>query len=58
MHSALALDKKASKGAVRFVMLEKIGTCHPFGGEYCFEVPKNILDEALTWMIAQFGTQK
>jgi 3-dehydroquinate synthase len=55
MHSVLALDKKISKGVVRFVLLEKIGACHPFDGEYCFEVPKNILDEALIWMIAQFG---
>ncbi len=55
MHAALALDKKAAKGAVRFVLLEKIGACHPFGGEYCVEVPKNILDDALTQVITQFG---
>jgi 3-dehydroquinate synthase len=55
MHGALALDKKASQGTARFVLLEKLGACHPFGGEYCTAVPKNILDEALAWMVAQFG---
>lgn len=58
MHTALAMDKKASQGAARFVLLEKIGACHPFDGQYCCQVPKKILDEALAWMIAQFGTRK
>jgi 3-dehydroquinate synthase len=55
IHSAIALDKKASKGSARFVSLEKIGACNPFNDEYCLEVPKTILDEALAWMIVQFG---
>jgi 3-dehydroquinate synthase len=55
MQATLALDKKATKGSVRFVLLEKIGTCNPFDGEYCFAVPKDVLDDALNWMIAQFG---
>lgn len=58
MHSTLILDKKTAKGAVRFVLLENIGACHPFDGEYCAEVPKNVLDDALTWMIAQFGEKQ
>jgi 3-dehydroquinate synthase len=57
MHSTLALDKKASKGTARFVLLKKIGACHPFDGEYCLEVPQNILDEALTWMIAEYQSR-
>lgn len=55
MHATLTLDKKAAKGTVRFVLLEKIGACNPFDGEYCFAVPNNVLDDALNWMIAQFG---
>lgn len=55
LSSALALDKKASKGAVRFVLLDKIGACNPFDGEYCSEVPTEILNQALTWTIDQFG---
>jgi 3-dehydroquinate synthase len=55
IHAAILLDKKASKGSARFVLLENIGACNSFGGEYCVEVPKPILDEALAWMITQFG---
>ena len=55
MHTAIALDKKAAGGAVRFVILEKIGICHPFSGEYCCEIPKAVLDAALDWMIGNFG---
>jgi 3-dehydroquinate synthase len=51
MHDALTLDKKTEHGKPRFVLLEKLGVCCPFGGEYCTEVPKNILDEALNWML-------
>jgi 3-dehydroquinate synthase len=50
LHSALELDKKAAQGSPRFVLLEKIGACHPFGGEYCTEVPMKTLDEALEQM--------
>jgi 3-dehydroquinate synthase len=58
LYLALARDKKSLKGTVRFVLLENIGTCHPFNGDYCVEVPKQILDEALTWMIAQFSGER
>ncbi len=51
IHSALAFDKKALKNGVRFVLLEKIGGCHPFDGQYCCEIPKDLLDDALAWMI-------
>jgi 3-dehydroquinate synthase len=50
IHSTLTLDKKAVKNAARFVLLEKIGRCFPFGGEYCCEVPKDLFDDAFTWM--------
>jgi 3-dehydroquinate synthase len=55
MNTAFALDKKATGGAARFVILEKIGACHPFSGEYCCEIPKAVLDGALDWMIENFG---
>ena len=47
LHSALALDKKSVKALPRFVLLEKIGACHPFGGEYCSEIPIKLLDAAI-----------
>ena len=54
VRSAISLDKKSVHGAARFVLLEKIGACHPFDGRYCSEVPKSILDESLLWMHSQF----
>lgn len=55
MISALSHDKKAAKGAVRFVLLNKIGACEPFDGDYCTSVPAPLLNETLDWMIAQFS---
>lgn len=55
MRNALLSDKKTISGGTRFVLLEKIGACHPFSGEYCTPVPDDILDEALSWMISQFS---
>ena len=55
MRSALILDKKSACGAPRFVLLDKIGSCCPFAGEYCSEVPQKILEEALAWMTALFS---
>lgn len=54
MKEAFLLDKKGS----RFVLLERIGACAPFEGEYCTSIPESILDEALGWMISQFGARK
>jgi 3-dehydroquinate synthase len=48
--TGFALDKKAVKGSVRFVLLKEIGAAHPFEGEYCTEVPFPILEKALAWM--------
>lgn len=53
MKEALSLDKKTAKGAVRFVLLEKIGSCKSFDGEYCTSIPQKTLDEAMHWMFAQ-----
>jgi 3-dehydroquinate synthase len=55
MRSALLFDKKSAKGAARFVLLRKIGACHPFDGEYCTAIPQEALEEALCWMFAQFS---
>ena len=50
MLSFLCLDKKAVKGVPRFVLLNRIGSCERFSGEYCSPVPKELLFEALEWM--------
>lgn len=55
MLSALLLDKKNACGAVRFVLLEKIGACLPFNKEYCTTIPEKTLDEALSWMFSLFS---
>ncbi len=52
MSEALLLDKKSANGLPRFVLLEKIGACKSFGGEYCTQVPQKTLDEAIDWMLA------
>jgi 3-dehydroquinate synthase len=52
MRASLARDKKSAKGSARFVLIDKIGACHPFHKEYCIAVPDEILNEALTWMFA------
>lgn len=51
MSQALLLDKKSAKGSPRFVLLEKIGTCKSFDGEYCTTIPQKTLDEAIIWML-------
>lgn len=58
MRSTLILDKKSARGIPRFVLLEKIGACSPFAGAYCTEVPKEILEEAIGWMIALFSGER
>lgn len=55
MLKALLLDKKNTKGAVRFVLLEKIGACHPFNKEYCTTISEKTLDESLSWMFSLFS---
>jgi 3-dehydroquinate synthase len=55
MREALVLDKKSAQGAARFVLLDQIGACHSFNGEYCTRIPQEILDEALEWMLTQFS---
>lgn len=52
--SALALDKKTVKSTPRFVLLKAIGEVHPFKGDYCTEVPFEILEKSITWMNQQF----
>jgi 3-dehydroquinate synthase len=50
--SAILLDKK---GSGQFVLLEKIGSCHPFEGKYTTQVSPMLLQNALQWMIEEFG---
>ena len=43
-------DKKNKHGKLRFVLLEKIGKAASFQGDYCSEVPLELLTKALQWM--------
>ena len=43
-------DKKRSKGKIRFVLIDKIGSAMPFDGAYCSEVPEKQLNETIHWM--------
>lgn len=50
LESAMALDKKSSLGAPRFVLLESIGKAKSFDGQYCQTVDAKVLRETLTWL--------
>ena len=47
---ALSMDKKGKGGAARFVLIDRIGHCVPFDGEYCRDVPRKELDRLIEWM--------
>lgn len=52
---AMRHDKKNSRGAIRFVLLDKIGHACAFNGIYCTEVPSEKLLEMLTFMEQNHG---
>lgn len=56
MLSTLSRDKKALKSMPRFVLIKAIGEPHPFEGEYCTEVPFELLEKALLWMNKRFAS--
>ncbi len=47
---ALSMDKKGKEGSSRFVLIDRIGHCLPFNGEYCRDVPRKELDRLIEWM--------
>lgn len=46
----MSMDKKAKKGEVRFVLIDRIGHAIPFDGEYCQTVPQKEIDRMIEWM--------
>jgi 3-dehydroquinate synthase len=48
--NALILDKKAKGGEPRFVLIDQIGHCLPFEGEYCRPVEKKELEPMIQWI--------
>lgn len=49
---ALKSDKKTEAGQTRFVLLEEIGRCVPFGGQYCSSVPDAAIEKMIGWIHA------
>lgn len=47
---ALMMDKKNKGGDPRFVLIDEIGHCIPFDGEYCRPVPQKEIDHLIGWM--------
>lgn len=47
---AMKMDKKGKGGDPRFVLIDQIGHCVPFEGEYCRAVPKKELTQMIEWM--------
>lgn len=56
LFQAMAHDKKKSKGAMRFVLINKIGTVIPFEGAYCRVVFPHELESTLDWMENAYET--
>lgn len=48
--NAMAIDKKAKGGEPRFVLIDRIGHCLPFDGEYCSPSNKNALEKTMKWI--------
>lgn len=44
---AMTLDKKSRPGSIRFVLLQDIGAASACEGEYCAEVPLNVIQEVI-----------
>jgi 3-dehydroquinate synthase len=47
---ALSIDKKGKGGAARFVLIDRIGRCVPFDGDYCRDVARKELDQLIEWI--------
>lgn len=47
---ALSMDKKGKEGNPRFVLMDRIGHCLPFDGEYCRPVPKKEILQMIQWI--------
>lgn len=56
MQEAMTRDKKASDQKPRFVILDGIGKTLSYKGAYCTPIDEALLEEALGWMVAEFGT--
>ena len=47
---AMKRDKKSQNGEPRFVLIDRIGHCVPFNGEYCTAVKPSMLQKMIEWM--------
>ncbi len=52
---AISYDKKKLNGAIRFVLIDKIGHAMPFDGHYCRPISESELDTLLDWMEKHHG---
>lgn len=56
MRKVMQRDKKAADQKPRFVILDGIGKTLNYKGAYCTPIDEALLEEALGWMVAEFGT--
>ncbi len=47
---AMTYDKKRAQGKVRFTLLEQIGQAGAFDGQYCSEVPDELMQNMTDWI--------
>lgn len=52
---AMHLDKKSKGGDPRFVLIDRIGNCLPFEGEYCRAIAQSDLDALISWLEMTYG---
>lgn len=50
LKDVMQMDKKATGQRARFVLLNGIGSVHPFDGDYCSEVTDDALEESIAVM--------
>jgi 3-dehydroquinate synthase len=53
LYEVMKNDKKEKNSLPRFVLIDKIGRCPPFNGEYCTTVEREIVEEAIQSVVRE-----
>jgi 3-dehydroquinate synthase len=53
LYEVMENDKKGKNSLPRFVLIDKIGRCASFDGEYCVNVKREIVEEAIQYVLRE-----